>query len=457
MIKNYYCRGAVIMEEQISNTVITNESSVQSKRLGQTIPSYSFIEDFKNYNLLKKFLVIIFLPLVPIYSISKYFQIKGQQKGKTPNIFKYIIILTFLYILTAYPLIFSVFWLSLQVFLFPISFLIALYLHKFAFKAKQQEEYKQKDPFVFEVIKFPKKSKTFIFLLIIALLGSYSGLFFIFTFRALLFIAFPKLYKRLFGFVSKVGLLLSHSVFGILSYIPGVNFKGRWFIEQGSEMRPLRSVKDLLQFIINNWTTFFLLNAGIICLLLRIVYFLRGDPPVSQQTFINDLASNTQLLIVFSLKQIIMAIYFTWVWVWRDAELKIAITKKSTKGVTPIGEPVVETEELFHASSSIANLFGIAFGIPSIAWLAGIYAESFKQNTGQFYFGYSILVIIIILFIWFTSGIVIFMGVMYYRSGVHEELVNDLRQYIKRNYQKGEETDKDLPIIAYSNVKPLSL
>ena len=49
------------------------------------VEDYSFLKEFNDYSLFKKFISIIFLPLLPIYIISKGFQIKNWKRNKTEN------------------------------------------------------------------------------------------------------------------------------------------------------------------------------------------------------------------------------------------------------------------------------------------------------------------------------------------------------------------------------------
>ena len=63
--------------------------------------------------------------------------------------------------------------------------------------------------------------------------------------------------------------------------------------------------------------------------------------------------------------------------------------------------------------------------------------------------------IVYFLIVGLTSGIAVFMGVMYYRSGVHQQLVNDLRKAIKEEYENNSQVDKALISVSRSLIQPI--
>lgn len=440
----------------------------------QNAGNKSFTKSFyEEYGIIKKFIVIVFLPLVPIYLISKRFQERARKKGNNPRLIKYELILAFIYVITFYPLFFTIFWFFLQTVLFPISFFIALLIkivHRTRKKDSQEQkidlkgqepmeeleeetivEYEQpqekpiEDAFEFEVDGFRKFSKTFIFLVILSLLLSEGGAFFIFGFVGTILIVFPRIYKKLF-FLPKNLLLLSDPVFSFLSIIPFVNFNGTWFIEENSEKKELKSIKDVFKFIFNKWQPIFLLNVGVSALAIRAILWVRGDPP-GKEIFSNDVLSNWGIFFIFVIVPIILCVYFVIVFVWDDAELKIAFTKKSTKGSDKNNQQVEETTRLLSASDSINSIFTLAFGIPSLTWLVN---ESYTRNPTGIHGTAGVFVILLVFFI-FTGGLMIMMAIMYYRSGSHAYLVNRLRAYIK---EKSDSTDENIKV-CYSSIRPL--
>ena len=91
----------------------------------------------------------------------------------------------------------------------------------------------------------------------------------------------------------------------------------------------------------------------------------------------------------------------------------------STKGSISEDTPVNEIVKLWPASDSIRNLIALFASFSALSW--------FAEDIPADYTAASLLIGLIFA----TSGIAILMGTMYYRSGVHEEVVNDLRGYIR--------------------------
>ncbi|OLS22184.1 MAG: hypothetical protein HeimC3_31880 [Candidatus Heimdallarchaeota archaeon LC_3] len=130
-------------------------------------------------------------------------------------------ILFLIYFFTIYPLALSLTWLVFQILFFPLSFLVALYFHKFGYKAFEEDEGffidERSNPFLFELHGFVKRSKSFLIVILLAFIFSFFGIMFIFGFIALILILFPSFYKRL-SFLPKWGLVLANPIFGFLSY-----------------------------------------------------------------------------------------------------------------------------------------------------------------------------------------------------------------------------------------------
>ena len=127
-------------------------------------------------------------------------------------------------------------------------------------------------------------------------------------------------------------------------------------------------------------------------------------------------------------------VYFVWVWVWQDAELKIALITVSSKGRTSEDTPVSEITKLWPASTSIRNLIALLASFSALAW--------FSENIPVDITATALLIGLIFA----TSSIAIIMGTMYYRSGVHEEFVNDLREYIRIKNQEARTSVKDYSV-----------
>lgn len=405
----------------------------------QKIKDYSFLKDFNDFNLIKKFISIVFLPLLPIHIISKGFQInnwKTQETDLAPSRKKHIFILLFIYIVTVYPLLITIGYLSLQIYIFPISFIIAFLLNKK--DLLQTKEREKVDPFTFRLYGFRKLSFTFIFLLLFTFIFSFYGLLWIVSLTAFIFILKPNLYRRLY-WIPKTFLFLSYSFFNFLSNIPGIDFSGDWFIERDSEVRQFTSLNDVIKFLMHNFQAVFILNAGITALAVRLLLWVQDDPPVNDVEFLisPEVLSGWGFLFVFLIVPVIMACFFVWKLVWEDAELKIAKTKISTASKLNEGKDIIETTVLFKASDSVTRLFALVFGLPTIIWLVD------KAAEGKFTGGNVGLFILIVGAFILTGLTTLFMGIMYYRSGIHEELVNKFRNEI---YELNTKKNSDFPV-----------
>ncbi len=282
------------------------------------------------------------------------------------------------------------------------------------------------DSFRFNIKGFNKKSLTMLVVVLFSLALTLGGISIYLEFVAFGFVCFPWLYKKLrLQKISIAALKLSSSWLQILGYLPFVpSLKGTWFIERHSEQKELESVKDFLLFLYEHWFEFLVINAGLVALGGRIAFII--------QSIVNYEASPGNIwglspwgiLIAFGWVPFCLAIYFVWVWVWRDAELKIASVAISSKGRGSKDTPVSEVIKLWSASDSIRNLIALFASFSALSW--------FAENIPADYTATALLIGLIFA----TSGIAILMGTMYYRSGVHEEVVNNLREYIKRKNEE---------------------
>jgi uncharacterized membrane protein len=227
---------------------------------------------------------------------------------------------------------------------------------------------------------------------------------------------------------------LSNNFFDFFSYIPGVSLDGRWFLEQDSEIKRMASLFDVAKFVGQNYQIFFIGNIGITAMVLRVLLFIRGEPQLDEFFDVEGILGLGLFLGIFWIVPIIMAIYFVWAFVWEDAELKIAKTKVSTASKFRGDNEIIETTFLSSSSRSIQRIFGLFFGVPAIVWLIDkLNEEPNNATTSDPLTGFALTFVVIIFAIiaFFITGVaIIFMAVMYYRSGVHEELVNRFRKEI---------------------------
>lgn len=295
------------------------------------------------------------------------------------------------------------------------------------------------DSYHFSVKGFRKKSYSFLILLIITYLLSATGYAFIIMFISLIFIIAPSFYKKIhFEKLSIWALVITKNRYKlqtILSLIPYVDLGGEYFIEINTKEKKIDSVKDVFRFIFSHWFEFLIVNTGFAALILRTWFFLNGDSNVVIELedygrlFISAAAFSLFILPVF------MAIYFSIVWVWRDAEIKV-IRQYSNKNKSK-NQNYYDPDMIWFASTAIKNLAGLLFGFPAVLWLGDKAMELSGESMGAsagFVISFFVLYIIFII----SSGPIILMGIMYYRSGIHEYFVNNLRNYIKEQNQKNE-------------------
>ncbi|MDH5404073.1 MAG: hypothetical protein OEZ01_10065 [Candidatus Heimdallarchaeota archaeon] len=286
---------------------------------------------------------------------------------------------------------------------------------------------KRGDDFYFSVKSFRKFSFGFLFLIAISFIFSLFGYMFILSILSLLFILKPKLYEKriipkLIRFIVKIA---STRIGNVLSYFPGINFRGRCYMELNSEHRSLSSFKDIIKFILGKYVDLIIIPIGFSIFFVRISFIL-NNIEVSELTNVEgpiDIITNGYLFLAFFFLPIFYYFYFPIVWILEDAELKIAKWDKSSKGSS------IEIHEIFYISNSFRNLMLIFFGFPAIFWAI----ENAPSSSNPVFL--DVLTIILIIFI-FIGGVGIFQGVMYYRSQSHTNLVNSLRTDIFNKYQK---------------------
>lgn len=407
---------------------------------------YSFTKDFQSFGYIKKLLTILFLPLMPIFIVSKGFQMRAWRikKGEhPPSAKKYYLIMILVYIILQLPIYITIGYFYLLIALWPLTIILSIYLHRYDYSKERIKHGTKSDEF--KVIGFRKLSITFLLLLLFTIILTFGGVLWLWlTATSIIFILFPGIYKKLY-FIPKKFLVLSYSFFSFLNFIPGIYVAGDWFIEKDSEVKLLNNPYHIIKRIISNYEPFFILNIGITALLLRILIWLRGEQiPNTQHILSTETLPGWGFLFIFIAVPIIMSIYFSWVWVWEDAELKVAKEKTSTG--TSEGPAIKETTLLVPVSDSIKRLFTYLFGLTPIIWLLDMLSTHDFKGLPTGLAG----VAVVIVFAFFLTGVsTIFMGMMYYRSGAHEYLVNKLRSDIKAMYVEGNSTIK----VCYSGIQ----
>ena len=213
----------------------------------------------------------------------------------------------------------------------------------------------------------------------------------------------------------------------------------------------MKNPYHIIKHIISNYEPFFVLNVGISALMVRIIIWVlyRDKLPAESTILSASTLSNWGFFSIFLVVPIIMAIYFSWVWVWDDAEIKVAKAKIST-GSQDV-EKIKETTLLVPVSDSVKRLFTYLFGLGSLFWLVDMWSTHGTHGTNGTTLpgGTAGLIILMFLAFFFTGISTIFMGIMYYRSGAHEYLVNKLRKDIKDMYIQGNSTIN----VCYSGVQ----
>lgn len=411
---------------------------------------YSFTQDFQNFSFIKRFLTVVLLPLVPIYIVSKGFQMRAWKKqggDYPPSAIKNYIVLIFVYIILQLPIYLTGIWFYLLIYLWPVTIVVAIYLYRKDFtKEKIKHGTKSSE---FKVIGFRKLSLTFIALLLFTISFTLGGLLWPLTITSFIFILFPGTYKKLY-FIPKRFLILSYSFFNFLNVIPGIYVAGEWFIEKESEIKVMDNPYQIIKYILSNYESFFLLNVGISALMVRILFLVRLHDKIPDAGILTTTTlSSWGFLSIFLLVPVIMAVYFVWVWVWSDAEIKVAKSKFSS-GTEEGDVKIKETTLLVPVSDSVKRLFTYLFGLSPIIWVVDIATSTnvgFFENVKPG--GTAGIIFLLVLAFLFTGASTIFMAIMYYRSGAHEYLVNRLRNDIKQMYIEGDDTIK----VAYSGIQ----
>ena len=361
---------------------------------------------------------------------------KKEGSEMPPSVKKYYFAMIIIY-LTPWVIAINVFYWTVFFGLWFITFPITFYVVRHDFTKEEIKHGTKNDEF--KVIGFKKLSFTFALLLLFTIIFTYFGFLLLLTVTSLIFILRPNFYKRLY-FIPKGFLFLSYSFFDFLNLIPGIYVAGEWFIEKDSEIKIMKSPFQIVKHIISNFEPFFILNVGISALIVRILIWIlyRDHIPNSTSVLSTETLHNWGFLSIFLLVPLIMAIYFSWVWVWDDAELKVAKAKISSGSNET--QKIKETTLLVPVSDSVKRLFTYLFGISSIIWLVDVAsAQNIKNTISPGTLG---IIELMLLAFFFTGVSTIFMGIMYYRSGVHEFLVNKLRTDIKEMYLQGNSSIK---------------
>jgi len=198
----------------------------------------------------------------------------------------------------------------------------------------------------------------------------------------------------------------------------------------------MNSLFDITKFVGRNYQIFLIGNVGITALLLRIILLFWERKPNGNELLLSEFFNIDGIqglgffLGIFWIVPIVMAVYFVWAFVWEDSELKVAKTKLSSSGNVRRHEEIVETTLLTPSSRSVTRIFGLIFGIPAIVWFIDKITEESGANPLSG-FTLTFVTVFVMLISFFITGIAtIFMAVMYYRSGIHAEMVNKFRKDI---------------------------
>ena len=90
---------------------------------------------------------------------------------------------------------------------------------------------------------------------------------------------YPKVYDFLkLDRISILALNLNKKRYKFLSFIPGVDLDGSWFVEQYSEAKGFRNAWDTTKFIFGRLLEFLFFGFTFFVLILRIVYLFAGSP-----------------------------------------------------------------------------------------------------------------------------------------------------------------------------------
>lgn len=324
-------------------------------------------------------------------------------------------------------------------------------------------KYPNGSKFIYQSENFGIKSITFVAVLITSLLLSLFGLTILLAFPAIILVLFPRVYKKLrYNKISRSLLyFLSSKRTNLLDVIPGVYFKGDWFIEEVSEEPDFNSVRGVFYFIKSHWMDFFLIPVGFVVAFIRLgvwIGVLKIKPDL--EDVIDLMFEGNMMFLIFILLPIFLSLYYIIVWTWEGAELKIAKINADSKKLnsnsnsieTQNKEDEYEIDELIFASNSIRNIVSIFAGYQAFVW---VYERNLALDNPEFNLGYLIGSLLGVMI--FTSGIGIFLGIMYLRSGVHENFVNEIREKIYDNYLNNQNEEYNSNKTNYIFVRKTSL
>ncbi|MCY3412447.1 MAG: hypothetical protein INQ03_12490 [Candidatus Heimdallarchaeota archaeon] len=243
-------------------------------------------------------------------------------------------------------------------------------------------------------------------------------------------IAFPELI-RILKFIPIFGLRLSSKKISFLSKLPLIQFSGEWFIERDSESIKFNNFKSILFFLLEHWFSIFILPFATFLFMLRAIGSYESDVEVGIldiDTFREGADDMVYYYTVFG-TTIILLIYVSLVWVWKDAELKIVEYRESSKGDT------LEANELWYPSNIIKNFFALFVGFDIISrYLTGGAGIEDIYDVGWLIWDF-VVGVLFDYFILEGGFIFIAMLLIYYTSGTHTYLVNSVRSSIKKQVE----------------------
>ncbi|MFX0065930.1 MAG: hypothetical protein ACFFC7_27510 [Candidatus Hermodarchaeota archaeon] len=254
-------------------------------------------------------------------------------------------------------------------------------------------------------------------------------------FLFLLLVFFPILYKKLRLGDLSIWTIQFSSLLAVLSYIPLVDFRGTWFLVENPDTKDLNTIKKVLTFLKSHWFEYLIIYPGIFSVTARVFAIIRDAVFVPIDVYLSGILQlyiSIGKIILLVVPPLLFLLYFTLIWVWEDANVMIA-------SIDPTSGEKQQSEirRLWSASSGMKALIGLIVSFSAIIWLVDAVLVFNIPNPTLFDFVY-IWIVDITLFSTHL-GVVILLSIMYYRSGIHEEFVNNLRRFILRKNQESTE------------------
>jgi len=274
----------------------------------------------------------------------------------------------------------------------------------------------------FNVKGFDIKSKTFLLFLLICVVFSGLGAGLIFMLLALI-IAYPIFYSGIYRRLTRRMVRISNNLMvQALSYIPNIDFRGKWYQTLRAEDKDLSSLRSIMIFIKDHFVEITTVHLIFLTWGLRFGFAFQSGTPNSSPLFFG-LAPATILVACFLLP-FFTGFYFVTIWTIQDSGLKLYRLKENTTGEE-------EFNELVELSDSFRTLTGFLFGIPNIFWFldfARIATYPAFMTNLPFY----VKAIMLVGFLFFlTIGVTWYSLIIYYRGETYPRNVNELRVWVR--------------------------